>query len=77
LRGAVVGASERRDTVRGRALLARKGMAAWMNGVEVAAPPGAAPSEAGVARQLPTGIEQALVDILATMAFATAMEVIA
>jgi hypothetical protein len=77
LRAAVVGAGEWRDTVRGRTLLARKGMAAWMNGGVVAAPPGTAPSKACAARQLPTGIEQALVDLLATMAFATAREVIA
>lgn len=64
-------------TARGRALLMRKGMAAWMNGLEVASPQAAAPRAASAERQWPTGIEKHLVDILTTMALATAMEIVA
>jgi hypothetical protein len=73
----VVDAHERsHPAVRARALLVRRGMAAWMNCVEAASPPAAAPRVACAERQLPVGIEQPLVDILATMALTTATEVV-
>ena len=76
LRRAVIDPYERSHPVRARALLMRKGMAAWMSGVEAASPPPAAPRVASAERQMPAGVESPLVDILATMALATAMEVV-
>jgi hypothetical protein len=55
---------------RGLALLMRKGMAAWMRGIEEEPPPVAAPIAA--ADQLPAGIERGLIDIVTAMALATA-----
>jgi len=78
LRGSVVNVGECRHTmVRGRALLAFKGMAAWMKVVGEA--PLASVLSAGSTSELkvPGGIEQNLVDIVATMALATAMEITA
>jgi hypothetical protein len=49
-------------------------MAAWMNGFEVARSPAAAPIVAGA--EGPGGRQQHLVEILATMALTTAMEVL-
>ena len=68
---ALVGGGGR--TLRGRALLMCKGMAAWMRGM------GEAPVRSWVAAtsnplRLPVGIEQNLVAIVATMAFATVQE---
>lgn len=77
LRQAVVDAGERGDTMRGRALLMRKGMALWMNGIDAALPQAAAPTAASAERSLPSGVEQHLVDILATMALASTVEVVA
>lgn len=78
LRHSVVELSGRGQTMmRGRALLMLKGMAAWMkcvHEVSMPSPPPAAPSNG---LRLPVGIEQNLVDIVATMALATALEVIA
>lgn len=76
LRRAVADPHERSHPVHALALLMRKGMAAWMNGIEIASPPAAAPGVACVERQLPMGVEPHLVDILATMALATTMEVV-
>jgi hypothetical protein len=56
--------------------LVRKGMAAWMRGLAAAAPRAAAPTGAGAERPRPAGSQQQLVEILATMALATAMEVL-
>lgn len=63
--------------VRGRALPAFKGMATWMKVVGEA--PLASALRAGSRNELkvPGSIEQNLVDIVATMALATAMEVTA
>ncbi len=77
LRRAVVDPRECNHPVRARALLMRKGMAAWMSCVEAASAPAAAPGVASAERPLPGGVEPQLVDILATMALAsTAMEVV-
>jgi hypothetical protein len=59
-----------------RALLMCKGLAAWMHSIEAASPPAATPNVACGERQLPGGIESHLVEILATMALATTMEVV-
>jgi hypothetical protein len=63
--------------VRGRALLAFKGMAAWMKVVGEAPLASALPAASSSELKLPGSIEQNLVDIVATMALATAMEVTA
>ena len=76
LRQAVVDPRERNQPVRARALLMRKGMAAWMRGVEAASPPATTPRAACAARQMPGGIESHLVEILATMALAITREVV-
>lgn len=60
-------------TLRGRALLMFRGMAAWMQGVGVS-PVAARAAAISEPLQLPVGIEQNLVAIIATMAFATALE---
>jgi hypothetical protein len=59
--------------LRGRALLMFKGMAAWMNGMDEAPVPVRLPAADNEMR-LPAGIEQNLVAIVATMAFATVLE---
>lgn len=74
LRQFVVDSGERSYTVRGRALLMCKGMAAWMKGVDVASAQAVAPTAAGSQQPLATGIKRRLIEILATMALATAME---
>jgi len=73
LRQAAVAKEGCRDVVaRGQALLMRKGMAAWMKGVEeVSVRAAATPT---IARCMPEGIERRLVDIVATMALTTALE---
>jgi hypothetical protein len=58
----------------GLALLMRKGMAAWMKGVGEQSAEIAARTPTSAALPLPVGIEQNLIDILATMALATAWE---
>jgi hypothetical protein len=72
LRQEVMAPGDRRHTVRSLALLMRKGMAAWMKGVEEV-PVRAAATPASV-RRMPEGIERSLVDIVATMALTTALE---
>lgn len=64
-------------TVRGLALLMRPGMAVWMRGVSETRVPTPVPTRCATERPLPVGIEQSLVDILATMTLAAAVEVIA
>jgi hypothetical protein len=59
-----------------RALLMRKGLAAWMRSVGAASPPAATSTAVPVERQVPGDIEPQLVAILATMALATTREVI-
>jgi hypothetical protein len=63
--------------VRGLALLMRHGMAVWMQGVSETRVPALVSSRCASERPLPVGIEQSLVDILATMTLATTAEVIA
>jgi hypothetical protein len=78
LRGSVVNVGECRHTmVRGRALLAFKGMAAWMKAVGEAPLARAVPAGSRSELKLPGSVEQNLVDIVVTMALATAMEVTA
>lgn len=60
-------------TLRGRALLMFRGMAAWMQGIGVT-PVAARVAAISKPLQLPVGIEQNLVALVATMAFATALE---
>ena len=72
LRQEVMTPGDRRHAVRSLALLMRKGMAAWMNGVEEVSVRAAATST--ITRCMPEGIEQRLVDIVATMALTTALE---
>lgn len=67
----------RHTMVRGRALLAFKGMAAWMKVVGEASLASALPAGSRSELKLPGSIERNLVDIVATMALATAMEVTA
>ena len=60
-----------RRGLHGHALLMFKGMAAWMRGVgEVA--PSSAPAAARVESRLPTGIEENLINLVASMTLATA-----
>ncbi|MGH8138972.1 MAG: hypothetical protein ACREVV_12390 [Steroidobacteraceae bacterium] len=63
--------------VRGLALFMRQGMAVWMRGVSETRVSTPASTRCATERPLPVGIEQFLVDILATMTLATAAEVIA
>ena len=72
LRQEVMAPGDRRHTVRSLALLMRKGMAAWMKGVEEV--PVRAAATAAIVRCMPEGIERSLVDIVATMALTTALE---
>lgn len=76
VRRAVVDPSEHNPPMQARALLMRKGLAAWMRSIEAASPLAAAPNVACVERRLPGGIESHLVEILATMALATTREVV-
>ena len=76
LRHDVVASADRRHTLHSLALLMRKGMAAWIKEVggeelpvrEDITPP------ASSAMCVPEGIERSLVDIVAAMAFVTALE---
>lgn len=52
----------------------RKGMAAWMENVAEKSMRDAATPAATSAMRMPEGIERNLVDIVASMAFATALE---
>jgi hypothetical protein len=63
--------------VRGLALLMRQGMAVWMRGVSDTRVSTPASTRCATEHSLPVGIEQSLIDILATMTLATAAEVIA
>jgi hypothetical protein len=72
LRQEVVSAGDRRHRMSSLALFMRKGMAAWMKGVEEE--PVRAATTPAIARCMPEGIERNLVDIVATMALTTALE---
>ena len=75
LRKDVVEAGGCRHTGLGLALFVRKGMAAWMNSFEEDEPMrGAAASTASPGIGMPEGIERSLINILAGMALATALE---
>jgi hypothetical protein len=63
-----------RHAVHGLALLLRQGMAAWMKGIGEAAMHRVATSTAAAAARMPDGIERSLIDIVAAMALATALE---
>jgi hypothetical protein len=75
LRRDVVTAADRRHTLHSLALLMRKGMAAWIKdvGQELLVGDDITPL-ASSAKYLPEGIQRNLVDIVAAMAFATALE---
>lgn len=62
-----------RNRTVGRAILMFKGMAIWMRCVSDAAPSPTFPAPSGETR-LPAGIEQNLINIVATMTLATAQE---
>jgi hypothetical protein len=75
LRNDVVASADRRHMLHSLALLMRKGMAAWIKDIgeeppvrEDITPP------ASLAMCVPEGIQRSLVDIVAAMAFATALE---
>jgi hypothetical protein len=74
LRHDVLGSGVRRHTVHGLALLMRRGMAGWMESVAEEPMRDAATPAALSAMRMPEGIERNLVDIVASMAFATALE---
>jgi hypothetical protein len=71
LRQDVVDTKGCRHVARGLALLMRKGMAAWMRGIEAEPLCGAADTATTQEVRLPEGIEQHLVDIVTAMALAT------
>ena len=75
LRHDVVASADRRHTLHSLALLMRKGMAAWIKdaGQELPVREDITPP-ASSAMCVPEGIERSLVDIVAAMAFATALE---
>jgi hypothetical protein len=74
LREAAVASERRCDRVCGLALLVRKGMAAWMKSVvEERVRNAGIPAASSAIRRF-DGIEQTLVDIVASMALATALE---
>jgi hypothetical protein len=73
LRQDVLELSGRGRTLHGRAVLMFKGMAVWMRCVGDAAPNPASAAARSESR-LPAGIEQNLINIVATMTLATARE---
>jgi hypothetical protein len=75
LRREAVGAGEYHASVRGLALLMRRGVAAWMKCVGEIPTYAVSPATAPAVMKLPGTLGQNLIDIMATMAFATAMEV--
>ena len=74
LRKDIVEAGGRRHTGHGMALFLRKGMAAWMKSNEDEPGRSAVVSSGSSAIGMPDGIERSLVNILAGMALATALE---
>ena len=73
LRRDAVDSGSRLHTVRGLALLMRQGMAVWMMSAGEEPLRVAAIAAASPAMRLPDGIEQKLVDIVASMALATTL----
>lgn len=74
LRNDVVACDRYSRSARGLALLMRKGMAYWMKSLGEHPPSAAAPASPTPV-PLPVGVEQPLVEILATMALTTILEV--
>jgi hypothetical protein len=74
LRKTVVESGSCAYTMAGHALLVFKGMAAWMKGMSEAPAYNRAPVAPRNESSLPVGIEQNLVDILATMVLAGTLE---
>lgn len=75
LRREAVDASKYPVSVRGLALLMRRGMAAWMKCMRELPVHVLSPAASSVVANLPDTLEKNLIDIMATMAFATAMEI--
>ena len=75
LRREALGGHDTHTRVRGLAFLMRHGMAAWMKGVSEIPACGTSLTATAAITKLPETLEQSLIDIMATMAFATAMEV--
>jgi hypothetical protein len=75
LRAEALGVGECHASARGLALLMRRGMLAWMKCVRELPVRAVLPTSSSLMTKLPETLEQNLVDIMATMAFATAMEV--
>ena len=62
--------------LRGLAILIRKGMAAWIHAYRTVTSPAAITPPAAVTRvPLPAGVQREVVDVLATMALTTTLEV--
>ncbi len=74
LRQDVVGSITWHHPVRGLALFMRKGMAAWMKNVEDEPLRRAAIPTTSSLPRIPASMEQSLIDIVAAMALATALE---
>ena len=77
LRKDVVDCDGHSQRVHGLALLMRKGMVAWMKSMSEQPASIATSRPPPTALPLPIGIEQPLIDILATMALATTLEGVA
>jgi hypothetical protein len=76
LRQETLGSGPRDHSVHGLALLMRRGMAAWMESAAqepMRATPASCPPNL---MRIPEGVERNLVDIITTMAFATALEAV-
>jgi hypothetical protein len=74
LRQDILDARSCHHTVRGLALFMRRGMAAWMKSAgEEPVRRAAIPAASSVPR-MPAGMERSLIDIVAAMALATALE---
>jgi len=75
LRHDVVACADRRPTLHSLALLMRRGMAAWIKDIgEEPLVRSSTRPPASSTMYLPEGIQRSLVDIVAAMAFATALE---
>ena len=75
LRHDVVACADRRPTLHSLALLMRRGMAAWIKDIgEEPLVRSSTTPPASSTMYLPEGIQRSLVDIVAAMAFATALE---
>jgi hypothetical protein len=72
LRNDAVASADRRHTLHSLALLMRKGMAVWIK--DIGEEPPVREGPASLAMCVPEGIQRSLVDIVAAMAFATALE---